>query len=128
MKAIILDTNFLTIPAEFKVDIFSEINRICNFNYSLFVLDKSVEELKKMIETQKGKEKAKAKIALQLIKNKEINIIKTNSGKIVDGILIDLSKDKNGIIATQDRELRKHLKGKTTIFLRNKKYLEISTD
>ncbi|MDO8740649.1 MAG: nucleotide-binding protein [Candidatus Woesearchaeota archaeon] len=127
MKAIILDTNFLTIPAEFKVDIFSEIDRICNFNYSLFVLDKSVEELKKMIETQKGKEKAKARLALQLIENKEISIIKTNSGKTVDDLLVDLSEDRNNIIATQDRELRKQLKGKTTIFLRNKKYLEMST-
>lgn len=127
MKAIILDTNFLTIPAEFKVDIFSEIDRICSFNYSLFVLDKSVEELKKMIETQKGKEKAKARLALQLIKNKEINVIKANSDKTVDDILVELSDDKNNIIATQDKELRKRLKGKSTIFLRNKKYLEMST-
>ncbi|MBI2128980.1 nucleotide-binding protein [Candidatus Woesearchaeota archaeon] len=127
MKAIIIDTNFLTIPAEFKVDIFSEINRICSFNYSLFVLDKSVEELKKMIEAQKGKEKAKARLALQLIENKEIGIIKTNSGKTVDDLLVDLSEDGNNIIATQDRELRKRLKGKNTIFLRNKKYLEMST-
>jgi len=48
MRKIILDTNFLLIPAQFKVDIFSEIDRICSFTYSLFVLDKSVEELKKI--------------------------------------------------------------------------------
>lgn len=125
MKAIILDTNFLTIPAEFKVDIFSEIDRICNFNYSLFVLDKSLDELEKIVETQKGKEKAKARLALQLVKNKEIIILKTNSDKTVDDLLVELSDDKNNIIATQDRELRKRLKGKNTIFLRNKKYLEI---
>ncbi|MBW2991754.1 hypothetical protein KY345_00870 [Candidatus Woesearchaeota archaeon] len=31
MRKIILDTNFLLIPGQFKIDIFSEIRRICDF-------------------------------------------------------------------------------------------------
>ena len=36
MKKIILDTNFLITAIKFKVDIFTEINRICDFNYKIF--------------------------------------------------------------------------------------------
>ena len=71
MKKILLDTNFLLIPSQFKVDIFSELERICIFNYKLYVLDKTVDELKYIIEKQKGKHKEAAKIGLQLLKLKK---------------------------------------------------------
>ena len=45
MKKIILDTNFLLIPAQFNVDIFSEIERICDFQYQLCIVDKTLSEL-----------------------------------------------------------------------------------
>ena len=48
MRNIILDTNFLMIPLQFKVDIFSEIERICNFKYELLVPEASVKELENL--------------------------------------------------------------------------------
>ena len=48
-----LATNFLLIPVQFKVDIFSEIARIITFEYKLLVLDKTIEELKSIVETRK---------------------------------------------------------------------------
>ena len=45
MQKILLDTNFLLIPAAFNVDIFSEFNRIFPKN-KLFILDKSIGELR----------------------------------------------------------------------------------
>ena len=55
MKKIILDTNFLLIPSQFNVDIFTEIDRICLFKYKLCVLDETINELNSIIEKQKGK-------------------------------------------------------------------------
>ena len=52
MKTVLLDTNFLLIPAQFKVDIFSEIDRICTFQYEIAVLDKTIDELNKIIKEQ----------------------------------------------------------------------------
>ena len=46
MAKIILDTNFLMIPAQFNVDIFSEIHRICDFKYELYIIDKTIDELR----------------------------------------------------------------------------------
>ena len=36
MIKVILDTNFLMIPYKFRVDIFSELTRVCNFSYKLY--------------------------------------------------------------------------------------------
>lgn len=123
MRKIILDTNFLLVPSQFKVDIFSEIDRICLFNYELYILDKTINELKEIIEKQKGKNKEAAKIALMLIKKKHITIIKTEEGKVDDLILRLINK--GDILATQDALLRKKAikKGAGVIFLRSKKYL-----
>ncbi len=54
-KIIILDTNFLLIPAQFKVDIFSEVERICNFRYQLVIIDKTLEELEDIVSETQGK-------------------------------------------------------------------------
>ena len=125
MKKIILDTNFLLVPIQFKVDIFSEFDRICNFNYKLFIFDKSIGELKNIIRKQSQKHKKAAEFALKLIRLKNIEIIKSNEGDVDSLILENLDKDT--IVATQDIELKKKLlkKGASVIILRQKKYLKL---
>ncbi len=127
MKKVILDTNFLLIPVQFKVDIFSEIDRICLFGYKLYVVDKTIDELKKIVEKQKGKHKLAAKVALQLIKNKKLAVIKTKEG-YVDDLILDLL-GKEVILATQDALLRKKaiIKGSQVIFLRSKNHLVLNS-
>ncbi|MEK6932633.1 MAG: ribonuclease VapC [Nanoarchaeota archaeon] len=115
MFIIVLDTNIILDAVKFKVDLFEEIRRISNFPYKIAILDKTLEELE---------DKPNAKLALSLIKKKNINIIKTNQG-YVDDMLLDL--DKNHIIATNDKELKNKIKklNKPIITLRQKKYLII---
>ncbi|MBR9690526.1 hypothetical protein GOV08_02465 [Candidatus Woesearchaeota archaeon] len=126
MKRIFLDTNFLLIPAQLKVDIFAEIARVADFDYQLCVLEQSIDELKKMIATQKGKTKDFARIALQMIKQKSLYITPFSKSGGVDDILVELSDEKT-VVATQDKELKKRIKekGSNIITLKNKKYLEI---
>jgi len=131
MKKIILDTNFLVSSVHFKADIFSEIKRIYSFNYQICVLDKIVDELKKLAETGKPKDRASAKISLELIKKKKIKIVKTPSKnkrvKNVDLLILNLIKKGNFIVATQDKELKREIrkKGVPIIVLRQKKYLKL---
>jgi rRNA-processing protein FCF1 len=117
MKKILLDTNFLLTVGEFKIDIFSELNRVCGFNYELFTLDKVADEIKNIIKKQKGKTKKNAEFALKLLK--KIRKIKTKEG-FTDDIIAELSKDY--IVATQDNNLKKRLKGKKLI-IRQKNYI-----
>jgi len=127
MRRIMLDTNFLLIPAQFKVDIFSEMHRICDFSYELLVLDKTLDELKGIVEKQKGRHKKAAKLALALLNAKKVKILRTAQEGSVDDIL-KKTASKEDIVATQDRELRRALrkKGISLIALRQKKYLTIT--
>ena len=122
---IIIDTNFLLIPGTLKVDIFSEIDRICTFKYTLHIVDKTLEELKKIIQTQRGKYSSAAKLALQLLKNKKVKIIKTKKDKQVDDLILDIAKKGKIIVATQDKEFKHLLKAENAglIVLKQKKHL-----
>ena len=124
MKRIIIDTNFLMIPLQFRVDIFSEFNRICGFNYKLFIFEQSVNELKNIIADQSGKDRKAAQFALKLIKLKNIGTIKSEQNNVDRSILDNVNNDT--IIATQDINLKKELlkKGASVIILRQKKYLQ----
>ena len=124
MKKIILDTNFLLIPLQFRVDIFTEFERICDFTYGLYAYDKTIDELKNIMQTASGKDRKAAEFGLKLIKLKNISIIKSGQ-KDVDSLILE-GLDKDTIVATQDIKLKKELleKGVSVIILRQKKYLQ----
>jgi len=119
MKRIILDTNFLLAISQFHVDIFSELEKICDFPYTLHILDKTIDELNNIIKTPGKKDKEAAKLALMLIEGR-IEVIK-GEGNYVDDILVKMADD-NTIIATQDKELKKRIKTRI-IVIKQKKYL-----
>ena len=125
MKKIILDTNMLLVPAQFKVDIFDEIQNIISDSYQLIVLDASINELKKISESKK-KDSGAAKMALQFIDNKAIDVVKTKE-KSVDKAILEFV-DEDIIVATNDKLLQQKLRKKSVkvIYLRGKKKLELS--
>ncbi|MBI2654479.1 DUF188 domain-containing protein [Candidatus Woesearchaeota archaeon] len=125
MKKIVIDTNFLLIPFKFRVDIFSEFDRICSFNYRLYVFEQSLNELKNIVEKQRGMDKRAAQFALKLIGLKNIQVIKTEQKNVDELIIENLAKDT--VIATLDINLKKQVleKGASAIILRKKKYLQI---
>lgn len=112
---ILLDANFLLIPFKFKVDIFSEINRIMDFKYGLTTFKSCLNEIKNFKEY---------KSVLKLIKQKKVKII-NNAKKPVDREIIKYAVKNNAIVATQDKELKKLLKKKgiVIITLRKKRHL-----
>jgi len=123
MKKIILDTNFLMIPWQFRVDIFSEFDRICSFNYKLYIFEESINELRNIISASGGKDKKAAEFALKLIKLKNISMIKSKK-KDVDSLILE-NANEDDFVATQDMQLKRELvkKGVSLIALRKKKYL-----
>lgn len=128
-KNIILDTNFLFIPARYGVDIFSGIREICDFDYIIYILDKSIDEIKNIINNTKGKTKKEAELALKIINKKNSKVLKTEvdfQGKRVDDIIVNVV-DKDFIVATQDKNLKERLlkKGVSVIVLRQKKHLKL---
>ncbi len=127
MKKILLDTNFLMIPAQYKVDIFAEIDRLCVFQYELIVPEIVVKELHKVASGQKGA--AAAKMALQLVEAKNLHVIplKNKTLKNADKIILDIANKDDYIVATQDQALKRLLKQKKVplIVLRQKSHLKL---
>ncbi len=120
---IILDTNFLLIPAQFKVDIFSELDKLGT--NQLYILDRTLEELTDIVKKQSLKNKKAAKLALSLIKFKKIKIIKTKTTNKTDDLIVEIAKKKKNTVATQDKLLKQKLNENKVkiITLRQKKYL-----
>jgi len=122
MVQIFLDTNGLMAIGEFGIDVFDELEKLCDFKYEAIVLDKVIEELKKIGLEQRGKYKRASKLALGLIEGRT-KIVKSKEG-YVDDLLVEVGK-KGGIVLTQDKELKKRVKlvGGKVIVIRQKKRL-----
>ncbi len=126
-KKVILDTNFLLIPGQFMVDIFTELERIMQEPFELCVIDKSIKELNQVVMTGKTKDRFAAKLALALIIQKNLKTLHSFvTKKSVDDIIVSKA-DKDTFVATQDKALRQRLKekGAKIIGLRQQKYLEL---
>lgn len=118
MKKIILDTDFLIDCVKYKIDLFSEIRRILDVNYKVYIIDKTLEELG---------DKGNFGLIKALLERNNIDVLKTKKDKKVDDLILDLV-DNNHIVATQDRELKRKLKEKgiSVITIRQKSYLVLS--
>lgn len=126
MKKVILDTNFLLIPSQFNVDVFTEIERIVPEQHELCIMSTTIDELNKVIEKTKGKDKASAKMALKLIEHKKPCIIDSDIDYVDKAIRLIVNKE-DYIVATQDKGLKQLLQedGIPIIILRQKKYLQL---
>ena len=102
MKKVLLDTNMLLAPVQFKTDIYEKISA------EFFTIDTCIEELEK-ISKKKTKSALLARAALILAKTKNVKTIKSQK-KTVDEAIIHAAKEHNYIVATNDRELIKILK------------------
>jgi rRNA-processing protein FCF1 len=90
----------------------------------------SIDELKNIIEKQKGKHKEAAKVALQLLKIKNVGVIKSDSMKHTDDVIVDYAGKEGCIVATQDKDLKRRLinQGMSIIVLKQKKILALVND
>lgn len=126
---VVLDTNFFLIPYQDRIDIFQEIERLVPEAHELVTFSGVIEELRKIQEGSKIRDKVASKIALELIDKKKINIL--DSKYNVDSSIINLANEQKGIgnliVCTNDKELKRILKKLGTIIIhkRGKKRLEI---
>jgi len=108
MKKIIADTNIWMAVGELKIDIFTELERCCDFPFRLVVLEGTLRELEKIQEEQRSRFKRAAKLALDIIKAKKIEVFPHSVGD-VDDLLVDYSHG-GFLVLTQDILLKKRLK------------------
>jgi len=115
MKTIIVDTDFIINALKSKIELEYSLKELFPYKVEITLLDKTLEELQN---------KPYGKLAKRLLSG--FRIIKTSKEKTGDELLLELvQKNKNIIVATQDKKLKEKLKkGKIPIItIRQKKYL-----
>ena len=120
-KTVILDSSAILMLFEFAIDLEKELTRLLG-SYHIVVPTPIVRELEFLSENRTGKKKAKAKASLKLIKKYDTIDMEGSNG---DDSVLELAKKINGIVVTNDRELRNRVKemSLSVIFLRAKKKL-----
>jgi rRNA-processing protein FCF1 len=121
MRELILDTNFLLIPFQFKVDVFSELEYLVDEPYQLVTSNQVTKELKK-IAGKGGKTGAAGKFAIKLLEVNKGKIKFVETELSVDDWILEYSKENKAIAATNDIKLKRRLKkyGIKVIGLRTK--------
>ena len=123
-KKVILDSNAILMLFEFSIDLRSELTRLLG-KYEVIIPEPIIEELIFLSENGKGKQKIMSKASLKLIK--EYKIVKIEAKNPDESVYL-LAKNTNGVVVTNDVDLRKKLKKEKipVIFLRAKKRLELN--
>ena len=124
---IILDTNFLLIPARFKIDIFDEIDRLFD-GIAIPAITRAILEEIEIIKSSAKHELANdLDLALELAKKCVIIEEKREDDENVDEHIVRVSIKHKYLVATTDNNLRKILRtyGVSVVYLRKKSNLEI---
>lgn len=122
MQKVVLDTNMLLVPFQFKVDVFGEIERLTEGRGQAAVLSPCIEELKALA-AGSGRDARAAKAALDMLERLKIG--KTKAGGPADDAIMEYALKEQAVVCTNDKELRDKLreKGIRTVGLRDNSHL-----
>ena len=113
--------------AQFHVDVVSELEKILP-SCKLLVPTAVLNELSRIKNRTKGKNKIAASIAIKIATSSPIEVLEMElkEGESVDDSLLRLS-EKSRLLCTNDRELRIKAREKdiNVIFLRQRRYLDV---
>ena len=121
MKTIVLDTNFLLLPDQYGIDVFSELERLVPEG-RLATLSNVISELE-AISRSNSKDGSAAKVALMLLEKKNVEVIPAEG--LVDDAIVEYAAKSGAIIATNDKGLKNRLKGRVgLISMKGKNHLD----
>ena len=123
---LILDSNALFVPLQFKLDIFEELNTLMNANYEPILLSPNRQEIERLAREGSLKTRKEAAYALKLAEKcrlVELEII----GASADDVIVKVASKWKCPVFTNDRLLRKRLRdiNVPVIYVRQKSRLEI---
>lgn len=107
MRKVVVDTNFLLLPYQFNIDIFSGIEGLVQEPYMVIIPGGVLDELKKL-SSKKGRDGRAATVALKMIEKKG-TVVEKSTGGVDDWILLHAKREK-AIVCTNDIALKKRLK------------------
>jgi len=124
---IILDSNFLFIPTQFKIDVFEGLTNLLNQRLEPILLSATYQELQTMAEKGSPSRRKQALLALELTKKCRLVNVKKSVEETNDDVILRIATEWKSPVATNDRELRRKLRKRDipVIFMRGKSHLEL---
>jgi len=124
---VILDSNFLFVPSQFKMDIFEELMKLLNQRFEPVLLSTTHNELLTMAEKGAPSRRKHAALALKLAEKCKVVNVEKGWEETNDDVILRIAADWRSPVATNDRELRRKLRTLNipVIFLRGKSRLEL---
>jgi len=123
---VIVDSNALFAPLQFKIDMFGELERLLNRRFELILLSPVRGELETLAAEGSPKTRRMANFALKLAE--KCTYVEVNSSKkVVDDVIVETATKWRTPVFTNDSQLRKRLRDISVpvIYLRQKSRLEI---
>jgi uncharacterized protein len=123
---VIVDSNALFAPLQFKIDVFCELERLLNRRFELILLSPVKRELETLALEGSPKTRRMATFALKLAE--KCKYVEVNSStKMVDDVIVETAAEWRTPVFTNDSQLRKRLRDISVpvIYLRQKSRLEI---
>ena len=124
---IIVDSNALFVPLQFKIDVFTDLERILKKNVELILISPVKNELEMLTKKKSPDIVKKAKFALSMAS--KCTYIKVLEKRLepTDDAILRIAKQWNSPVFTNDKALKKKLRDISVpvIYVRQKSRLEI---
>jgi len=121
---VLLDTNALTMPAQFGIDLYDGLMALLG-DFESITLDEVVGELSGLARGH-GRDAAAARVGLEMARRSRI-VPSGSSAESVDDRLIEYARREGCIVVTNDRRLRNDLlrEGIGVVSMRKERTLEL---
>ncbi len=123
---VIMDSNALFAPLQFKIDLFDELERLLNRRFELILLSSVRCELEKLAAEGSPTTRRMAAFALKFAEKCKYVDVET-SAETVDDAIVEVAARWKSPVFTNDSQLRKRLRDISVpvIYVRQKSHLEI---
>jgi len=124
---VIVDSNALFVPLQFRIDIFYELERLLNRRFDLILLSAVKRELETLAKKGSPKLRREAACALRLAEKCRLVEVDAGSSVDVDDVIVKMAGERKAVVFTNDEQLRKRLRDISVpvIYVRQKSRLEI---
>ncbi len=124
---VILDSNALFVPLQFKIDIFEELKRLLNRKVEFVFLSPVKRELEILLTKDSPKIRREALFALKLAEKCKYVAVENDEGLTTDDAIVRIAKKWGSPVFTNDIQLKRKLRDISVpvIYVRQKSRLDV---
>jgi rRNA-processing protein FCF1 len=124
---VILDSNALFVPFQFKIDIFDCLEQLLERNLELILLSPIKRELETLAKKGSPKMRKNASYALKIAEKCRYVEVNAPASMLTDDVIVKIAEEWKTPVFTNDRQLKKRLRDISVpvIYVRQKSRLEI---